>query len=204
MCSGTKDQCAQIQTGLNLAKAAQDKLGADSKGGKAIGAVLKFYGAAGEKNGVNASFGALKPGTLGQESSGGQRVTNIKFDLGQINNSARSSSIGGVFEMSERSGVEIHEGQHGVDDMKRGDGTDSRSALNATEHNAYGTQSYVFQGLGVNAAQGLWSTAWSPAGAEANRNAAIDRDAASSFAADCAGGGCKPLSELHKLASIFV
>ncbi len=60
VCSGSKDQCAAIQTGLNLAKAAQDKLGADSKGGKAIGAVLKFYGAAGEKNGVNVSFGNLK------------------------------------------------------------------------------------------------------------------------------------------------
>ncbi len=120
VCSGTKDQCAQIQTGLNLAKAAQDKLGANSTGGKAIGAVLKFYGAAGDKNGVNVSFGALKPGVLGQESSGRQGITNIKFDLGQINNMARSSDIGGVFSMSERAATEIHEGRHGVDDMKRG------------------------------------------------------------------------------------
>ena len=59
ICNGTKDQCAAIQTGLNLAKAAQEKLGADSKGGKAIGAVLKFYGAAGEKNGVNVGFASM-------------------------------------------------------------------------------------------------------------------------------------------------
>jgi RHS repeat-associated protein len=56
VCNGSKDQCAAIQTGLNLAKTAMDKLGADSKGGQAIGKVLSFYGAAGEKNG-GRSFG---------------------------------------------------------------------------------------------------------------------------------------------------
>jgi RHS repeat-associated protein len=192
VCSGSKDQCAAIQTGLNLAKAAQEKLGADSKGGKAIGAVLKFYGAAGEKNGVNVGFGNLDKGTLGQERAGANGTTNIKFDLGQINAAARGSSNGGVFGITERSGVEIHEGQHGVDDRVRGGGTDSRRALDATEHNAYGTESYVFQGLGANSAQGLWNTNWTPGNMEANRGAAVDAAAAGSVAADCEGGGCRP------------
>ncbi|MEO6830021.1 MAG: hypothetical protein ABI164_09425 [Acidobacteriaceae bacterium] len=90
VCTGSKDQCAVIQTGLNLAKAAQGKLGADSKGGTAIGAVLKFYGAAGEKNGVNVSFGNLK-GPPGTASMGANGQINLKFDLEVISASARGS-----------------------------------------------------------------------------------------------------------------
>jgi hypothetical protein len=147
---------------MNLAKAAMDKLGADSKGGKAIGQVLEFYGAAGQKNGVNVSFGSLQKGELGNAAAGPNGTVNIKFDLKQLNASASQSGIPGTFAMSERAGNEIHEGQHGVDDRARGGGTSSARAIDATEHNAYGTESYVFQGLGVNSAQGLWNTGWVP------------------------------------------
>jgi hypothetical protein len=191
-CSGGSEGCAALKTGLDLARAARDKLGADSAGGKAIGKVLDFYGAWGKDNGVHVSFGSLDKGTLGQETMGKNGTIDIKFDLGQINSSARNSSTGGVFGLSERAADEIHEGQHGVDDRKRGVATDSRRAINATEHNAYRTESYVFQGLGANSAQGLWNSNWTPENMESNRSAAVDAAAAGSVAADCQGGGCKP------------
>lgn|ERR1019366_2560404 len=109
-----------------------------------------------------------------------------------MQNPPRNSSTGGVFGLSERAADEIHEVQHGVDDRKRGVATDSRRAINATEHNACRTESYVFQGLGASSAQGLWNSNWTPENMETNRAAAVDAAAAGSVAADCQGGGCKP------------
>ncbi len=189
VCSGSKEQCAQIQDGLNLAKAAQNNLGADSKEGKAIGAVLKFYGAAGEKNGVNVSFGSLAEGTLGETTAGAHGTVNIKFDLDQINSFASGSMPG--TSLSERSANEIHEGTHGVDDRRAGHGPENRHEEMTTERNAYRNQSYVYQGLGVGTQFGLWSPSWSPANAEQNRNAAIEQGAQRSTDAACAQG-CKP------------
>jgi RHS repeat-associated protein len=189
VCSGSKEQCAQIQDGLNLAKAAQAKLGADSKEGKAIGAVLKFYGAAGEKNGVGVSFGKLDAGTLGVTSRGANGGINIKFDLGQISDFSKGQLAGTSWV--ERSATEIHEGTHGVDEQAWGHNPENRHEEMQTERNAYRNQSYVYQGLGWNTQFDLWSQSWSSANAEQNRNAAIEEGAQRSTAAACAQG-CQP------------
>jgi RHS repeat-associated protein len=189
VCSGSKDQCAAIQTGLNLAKAAQDKLGADSKGGKAIGKVLSFYGAAGEKNGVNVSFGTLKGGAEGQASMGANGQINIKFDLGAISKASVGSMPG--TSITERAGTEIHEGTHGVDERAMGHNPENRHEELGTERNAYRTESYVYQGLGVGTPSGLWSPSWSAGTAEQNRNAAIEDGAQRSTAVACSQG-CPP------------
>jgi len=189
VCSGSKDQCAAIQTGLNLAKEAQAKLGADSKEGKAIGAVLKFYGAAGEKNGVGVSFRNLAKGTLGETTAGANGTVNIKFDLGQISSFARGSMPG--TSLLERAGTEVHEGQHGVDARAAGHGPENRHEEMQTERNAYRTQSYFYEGLGFETPTGLWSASWSPATAEQNRNAAVQEGAERSTNAACAQG-CQP------------
>jgi RHS repeat-associated protein len=189
VCNGSKDQCAAIQTGLNLAKTAMDKLGADSKGGQAIGKVLSFYGAAGEKNGVNVSFGTLKGGAEGQASMGANGQINIKFDLGAISKASVGSTPG--TSITERAGTEIHEGTHGVDERAMGRNPENRHEELNTERHAYGTESYVYQGLGVGTPSGLWSPSWSPANAEQNRNAAIEDGAQRSTKAACAQG-CQP------------
>jgi RHS repeat-associated protein len=188
VCSGSKDQCAAIQTGLNLAKAAQDKLGADSKGGKAIGAVLKFYGAAGEKNGVNVSFGNLN-GPTGTASRGADGQINLKFDLGAISASAKGSMPG--TSITERAGTEIHEGTHGIDERAMGHNPENRHEEMGTERNAYRTESYVYQGLGVNTPSGLWSESWSAGTAEQNRNAGVEAGAKASTDYVCKNG-CQP------------
>ena len=191
-CTGNKESCAQIKLGYDLVKAAQQKLGANSKEGKALGKVLAFYGAWGKDNGVHISAATLDKETLGATTAGPNGTTDIQVDLGQIKSGAQNSPVGGAFEWTVRAGVVAHEGQHGVDDKARGGGTDSRRALNATEHNAYRTESYVFQGFGSNSPYGLWNTGWSPGEAEANRAAAVDRNAASSVEEECKGGACKP------------
>lgn len=191
-CSGSKESCAQIKLGYDLAKAAQQKLGANSTEGKAIGKVLAFYGAWGKDNGVHISAATLDKGTLGVTTAGPNGTTDIKLDLGQIKSAAQNSPVGGAFDWAARAGVVVHEGQHGVDNQARGGGTDSRRALDATEHNAYRTESYVFQGLRSNSPSGLWNMGWSPQETEANRSAAIDANAASSVEGECGGGQCKP------------
>jgi len=159
VCSGTKDQCAAIQTGLNLAKAAQDKLGADSKGGKAIGAVLKFYGAAGEKNGVNVGFASMKQGQMGTAELGkdGHSV-NIKFDLGQINSVGSGSTYGaGYTSLGLRAGIAIHEGTHGVDERKMGHNPQTDAEEDRTEHNAYRNESYTYHRASCKIPQPRWA-----------------------------------------------
>jgi RHS repeat-associated protein len=189
VCSGSKEQCAQIQDGLNLAKAAEAKLRADSKEGKAIGAVLKFYGDAGEKNGVGVSFGKLDPGVLGVTSAGANGAVKIKFDLGQIGAFSQGSMAGTSFV--ERVATEIHEGRHGVDDVAAGHGPENRREEMTTERNAYRTQSYVYQGLGWNTQTGLWSQSWSPATAEQDRNTTVGEGAQRSTDWACRNG-CQP------------
>ena len=190
-CGSSQDECAAIKTRMDLARAAVSKLGADSVGGKAIQKVLNFYGPEGKDNGVYVSAGKLEAGNLGKEILGPNGTVNITLDLGQINAAARNSSMGGVFGLSEGAGAVIHEGEHGVDDRARGHEMTTRKEVDATEHKAYRTESYVFQGLGANSAQGLWNANWTPAETEQNRSSAIDAAAAGSVAADCAGGVCK-------------
>jgi RHS repeat-associated protein len=180
VCSGTKDQCAAIQTGLNLAKAAQEKLGADSKGGKAIGAVLKFYGAAGEKNGVNVGFASMKQGQMGSAELGkdGHSV-NIKFDLGQINSVGSGSTYGaGYTSLGLRAGIAIHEGTHGVDERKMGHNPQTDAEEDRTEHNAYRNESNTYQGLNFSETK-----LWQPGMTESERNSAIDANSKLSDAA---------------------
>jgi RHS repeat-associated protein len=189
LCTGSTDQCGMIQTGLNLAKAAMEKLGADSKEGKAIGQVLKLYGDAGKDNGVNVSFGTLKGGATGQAGIGANGTINIKFDLSAISKSVVGSAPG--TSLSERSGTEIHEGRHGADERAMGHNPENRHEEMWTERNAYRTESYVYQGLGVDDPSGLWSPSWNPAIAEQNRNTAIEEGAKRSTAQACSPG-CPP------------
>jgi hypothetical protein len=115
------DQCAQIQTALNLAKGAVKNLGADSKEGKAIQKVIDLYGDADKKNGVNVSFGSFKdPAQTGEASMGKDGSINIKFDLTHINADGSHSSQPGASMFGERAGTVVHEGTHGVDERRWG------------------------------------------------------------------------------------
>ena len=135
------------------------------------------------------SFGNLDKGTLGETTAGANGTVNIKFDLGQINSFAQGSMPG--TDLIERGGTAVHEGRHGVDDRVAGHGPENRHEEMQTERNAYRTQSYFYQGLGVETPTGLWSPSWSPTTAEQNRNAAVQEGAERSTNAACAQG-CQP------------
>jgi RHS repeat-associated protein len=179
VCSGTKDQCAQIQTALNLGKAAVKDLRADSKQGKAIQKVLDFYGAAGKKNGVNVSFETMKPGQTGSASMGKDGSINLKFDLTQINASGSHSTQPGASMFGERVATVVHEGTHGVDERRWGHNPTTDQQEDWTEHNAYRNESYSVTGLGWFSANGQFY----PGMSDKDREAAIDVDAKSSDAA---------------------
>jgi RHS repeat-associated protein len=179
-CAGSKDQCAQIQTALNLAKAAVKDLGADSKEGKAIQKVIDLYGDAGKKNGVNVSFGTFKnPNVTGQAVMGKDGSINIKFDLTKINASGSNSSQPGASMFGERVGTVVHEGTHGVDERRWGHNPQTDQQEDWTEHNAYRNESYAITGLGWFSASGQFS----PGMSVKDREAAIDVDAKASDAA---------------------
>ena len=173
-CSGSNDQCAQMQTAYNLAKAAQAKLPAGSAEAKAIGKVMAFYGKWGEKNGVNISFASLKAGELGTAAIGKDgKSVNITFDLKQINAAGSQSSSGGTSAFGERTGVFVHEGTHGVDERAWGHNPYAGKQDDLTEHNAYRNESNTFKGLGWTSASGLWYSGMT----ESQQNAAIDAGA---------------------------
>jgi RHS repeat-associated protein len=179
-CSGSKEQCAQIQTALNLAKGAVKNLGADSKEGKAIQKVIDFYGDAGKKNGVNVSFGSFKnPAQTGEASMGKDGSVNIKFDLAHINADGSHSSQPGASMFGERVGTVVHEGTHGVDERRWGHNPQTDQQEDWTEHNAYRNESYAVTGLGWFSASGQFY----PGMSNKDREAAIDVDAKASDAA---------------------
>lgn len=161
---------------------AATKLGAGSKGQKALNAVTKLFGKEGQKNGVSVKFSNKG---FASTDSDGNKIT-ITFNSTAMHN-AFSGRSDGSQESVENGGTVAHEGQHGVDDRARRRGPESRAELIHTERNAYRTQSYVNQGEGIPSAYGVWS----PGINDASRTQAINQSAAGSVAADCAGGVCK-------------
>jgi RHS repeat-associated protein len=191
VCNGNHDQCAAIQTGLNLAQASQKQLAAsdnaaDRKEAGAIQKVLDFYGPmsskAGDKgdNGVNVSFASLGKGVAGNAVVGQDGHTvNITFDLNKINSAGVGSSMGGQYmSLGLRAGISIHEGTHGVDERHWGHLPSSDRQEDWTEHNAYRNESYTYQGLNF---QG--TPLWYPGISDDARGAAINAAAQASDAA---------------------
>lgn len=194
VCNGNSEQCKAIQTGLNLAQAAEKKLAgsdnaADKKEAARIQKVLDLYGPlstkAGDKgdNGVNVSFGKTGGGAAGEALVGKDGHTlNIKFDLDVINSVGRGSPIGsGGYSLGLRAGVTVHEGTHGVDERHWGHNPLTPGQEDWTEHNAYRNESFTYQGLDFP-----YTELWHQGMTEDERNAAIDNGAAAS---DAAAGG---------------
>jgi RHS repeat-associated protein len=171
-CKGNKDQCAEFQTGLNLARASMDKLGANSTEGKAIGKVLSFYGSSTDKNSVNISFGTIAPNTLGRTNVGKDGSVNIKLDLKLINSYAPKDEYTPGTSLAVRAGTEIHEGTHGVDGRILGRDPENRHEELHTERNAWTNESYVYKGLGVGTPDHLSEPGNIEKGAQASTTAA--------------------------------
>lgn len=152
-CTGTKDQCAAFQVGLDRAREAlkSDKLTANQRA--AINKVLGFLGDAQKANGVVVKFGPVMTGAGGQTGSekapDGSLVVTITLPTSILSKST-----------DRQAEVDIHEGQHGVDDKARGRDPFTFPELLTTETNAYTVQSYVMMGLMARSGNGLWDPTW--------------------------------------------
>ncbi len=184
ICKGSKDQCVAIQTGLDKAKEALTGNNLTKKETAALQKVIGFYGKAGDANGVIVQFGKTDAGTGANTNSSkvfNANITTITF------NPTKFAGLTTLQQAEE----EVHEGVHGENGVARGGRTPANKAEElATERNAYRTQSYVPQGLGVaDGGWGLWDPTWPANQAEADRNSAVESDAQKSTAAWCAAGG---------------
>jgi RHS repeat-associated protein len=184
VCKGTKDQCAAIQAGLDKAKEALKGNDLNKQQKAALQKVIGFYGKAGDANGVVVQFGKTGAGTGGNTDSSkvfNANITTITFS---------PTKFAGLSTLQQAE-EEVHEGVHGENGVERGGRNPANKAEElATERNAYRTQSYVPQGLGVaDGGWGLWDPTWPAAQAEGDRNSAVDSNAQKSTAAWCAAGG---------------
>jgi RHS repeat-associated protein len=178
-CKGSADQCAMVKSAVEaIAKAASNSsLSADQQ--KALGAVSQFLGSDTDKNGVVIAVGDAH-GNQGEAStSGGITTLAVSF----------KNMDGKVFAATaDRAGLIAHEGTHGMD-QRAGGMARNRSEEMSTERNAYGNQSSVYQGLGV---EDIWWRTWAPGMTDAQRQGAIDHAAQGSTDKWCSEwDGCK-------------
>jgi RHS repeat-associated protein len=161
VCNGKKDECAVISKALTLVSNAANKLSDGSKGKQALADIVSFYGAEGKANGVTVKFGTAdgnngKTETTGRRSDVGGRQTDITFNLASM---STTGSHGGTTQTAESAATVAHEGQHGIDGVNFGRPA-NKTELLITEFNAYTTQSYVNEGLGLTSPYGVWEHGW--------------------------------------------
>lgn len=185
VCSGTKEQCSAIKNALDVVRKADASLKEGSRERKQLDKVLSFYGAEGQKNGVNVNFGKLD-GAVAQTSTssflgtGLFKTTTITFDTGALNKFGDPGKGESV----------AHEGAHGVDQQAGWGSSNKRSDVWFTEYHAYQSESYVDKGLGVRTESDGGNPVWAPVMSEADSIHAIRQNATSNADFDCKNGGC--------------
>lgn len=189
-CSGSKSQCATIDTGLqNVSKAAAN-LKAGSTDQNRLNAVVKFFGKEGVDNGVKVTFGSIKGEMANTDTKG--KVVTIKFNLKEMQKQFTGRTDGST-PASEYAGLVAHEGTHGIDGLARGGNPANKGQEEATEHNAFEAQAATAKGLGINSAYGLWRNDWSPSEAGAMREQSVQNNADTATRVWCSQGsppGC--------------
>ena len=184
-CSGSKDQCAAIKGALDVVRKADANLKEGSKERTRLDKVLSFYGAEGQKNGVNVNFGKLD-GAVGETGTssffGFFKTTTITFDSGAISK----------FGDAGKGETVAHEGTHGVDQREGETGTNPYARAFYGELHAYQSESYVDKGLGVRTESDGNNPVWAPRMSGNQSAEAIRQNAKANADQDCKGGGCNP------------
>jgi RHS repeat-associated protein len=186
VCNGSKNDCTAVEDRLQRVRDVQGRMKPGSDKDR-VGKVLQLYGKAGEKNGVNVSFTSSTrdaPGSAKLEKDG-----SITIRIG----SPFPSGRGYASPRDVGAAILTHEGQHGVDAILNRSNPQNRAEEKATERNASNTESYFQRAAGTKSFHGLWDPAWSASDAEANRQAAVERNAELSTQKWCSSGGdCEP------------
>jgi RHS repeat-associated protein len=165
VCSGSDDSCDSFEEGLNTLDDASVSSGLTDQEQDVLGSVLDFYGEKGNDSvsvSMSGETGAIR-GTAALREDGGEDVS-LRPDH-SLNVLARNI---------------VHEGQHGVDDQRRGMDINSRVERKATEISAYTAQA-IFQ-KATNFATSS-SDGWTPFGGYSVEN--IYRQAENSVDTAC-------------------
>jgi RHS repeat-associated protein len=186
-CNGTEEQCADVERALDKAREALSTGKLSPKKRKDLQEVVEFYGAAGDSSdGVVVQFGKVEKGATADTDSsrdGTMYITTITIDPKKL----PGLTLGQLTE------TVVHEGTHGLDGVARGGrNPETQAEEMATERRAYRTQSYVAEGVGGRASNGLWDPTWPADKAEASRDRAVEQSARRSTEIWCrVGGKCK-------------
>jgi RHS repeat-associated protein len=190
VCKGTRSQCNKVKKFYGKIKDAQSKFSKTSRQYRALGVVLNYLKSPGEDNGVTVAV----VGMSGKSSSGDAKNNLIRLDLRKIltlgkgyakyNNSHSTGYVTDVLGAGELA----HESQHELDARDAGGVLGVTFPANeaqdrVTEINAYTTESYVGQGLGV------WNGLWSPGITRSQLNENIINSAGQSVQEWCNEGG---------------
>jgi hypothetical protein len=169
---------------LDVVRKADANLKVGSKDRNRLDKVLSFYGAEGQKNGVNVNFAKLD-GAVGQTSTssflgtGLFKTTTITFDtkaLTDFGDAGKGESV-------------AHEGTHGVDQRANGMGS-TRFENMDTEYHAFQSEAAVDRGLGVATESDGDRPVWAPGMSEADSVHAMRENARDATDLDCKEDGC--------------
>jgi RHS repeat-associated protein len=181
ICDGTKANCDAVEDRLGRAREVHERM-KPSRDKDKLGEVLKFFGAAGEDNGVDVSFSSgTQVGSAEMKQDGSISVS--------LNPSFHRFGTGYEAPRDVGAAILIHEGQHGVDARRKGGNPSSREETKWTERNASGVESVFQRAAGTRSFHGLWDPRWPDSRAEALRRQAVERNAEYSTMSWCASGG---------------
>lgn len=185
VCSGSKTDCGNFDDAISMAKEASTstKLTADQRG--TLNAAVGFFGEKGNAD-IKVSFGDLK-GDAAQVNTNREGKGTVTFDLKAI--AEKSTSVSGTVNgLAMRS---LHEGDHGVRQMKQGF-PGSRSERLDREKYGYRAEAFYQKATRfLQNSNNLWAP-WNPG--DGINESSIDARANFSVMSSCAGsneGSCR-------------
>ena len=203
VCVGTKDQCKDVEKGLNNLEKVRDSFKKGSYEYNQLDRSVKAYGANGVDNGVTIKFGATSNGAAAHvriapkiDGATGHKATTGNNPIGQditvtIDPRQTTTSSDYVVNLGHE-GSHVANGSDLVNSLPLNVNLGSLdaalvAALNGplnltqyvTESQAYEVTSFIGQGLGVGSLtvgkHEIWNSAWAEADRATKRSAGIDR-----------------------------
>ena len=178
-CAGDT-QCEEnrqrFRDALTTTRTAAEQLKQGSKERNRLDAILKKFGAEGEKNEVKIAFGSAGGYPAEQSTSLFGRTNTITFDMSMIGKALGQSTQANPDYKASIGFAEIvtHEGSHMLEKFLFGNPV-NREGSYRTEFNAFESQSYVPMSLNQHSFYGFWNPSWAEVDREALRQKAVQK-----------------------------
>ena len=181
-------ECAEVKKALDNVRKAKGAYSSHSAQGKALNAVVAFYGTENDGNMVSVTFGSVGKGANAETDYSVNAGTNVMFDVKAAANSFGDLNSTGALEFAA---TVAHEGQHGVDAAEHMRNPQGYGERYNTELHAFITQSYVNEAFRTTSVYRVWDVNWPTLGREGFRTDNAEK------LADCAAAGKSPCSVPH-------